>query len=243
MTPDKTPPILYYHRVSPDAAPETGVTPAQFRDQMRFLKVLGFVGTSLEKALACPTGHPGTGVPIALTFDDGYEDNFAFAAPILLELGFTATIFFVVDRMGGRADWTTDPVWRGHRLMDVSMARDLVASGFEAGSHTLTHPDLARVDDRKAREEISGSRERLSHILSCPVTTFCYPYGSFREGHPAMVRDSGYRAARTVRRYRPFGKSDRFRLACRPVSGRMGFPRYALTLGAYRLGIKGGDLS
>ncbi len=233
-------PVLYYHRVSPDADPRTGVTPEQFEAQMAILRRLGFLGTSLDRAL---TGwEEGAREDlIALTFDDGYEDNYVYAAPILERYGFVATIYFVAERMGQRVDWTGDPLWAGHPLMEASMARDLVARGFEAGSHTLTHPDLVKIPDRLARREIRESRERLSQELSCPVTTFCYPYGSFGDNHPAMVREAGYRAARTVRRYRFGGRPDPFRMACRPVSGRMGILRFYLTLLSYRMGLRGGD--
>ena len=243
MTAEVRVPVLYYHRVAPDADPRTGVTPKQFSAQMALLGSLGFVGTSLERALNWKEGSDTMNRhPLAITFDDGYEDNFTFAAPILEGFGFVATIYFVAGRMGQTVDWTPDPVWSGHRLMEPALARELVGRGFEAGSHTMTHPDLARIPDREAWREIRESRERLSQDLSCPVTTFCYPYGSFRDSHPSMVREAGYRAARTVRRYRLRGRSDPFRMACRPVSGRMGLPRFALTLLSYRLGLRGGDL-
>ena len=241
MTDDQGFPVLYYHRVSPDADPRTGVTPEQFAAQMAVLKKLGFAGTSLERAL--DGAGQGEGSPVvALTFDDGYEDNYVHAAPILESFGFVATIYFVAERLGMRVDWTGDPLWSGHSLMEASQARDLVSRGFEAGSHTLTHPDLAKIPDKIARREIAESRERLSQELSAPVTTFCYPYGSFGPQHPAMVREAGYRAARTVRRYRFGGRPDPFRMACRPVSGRMGLPRFTLTMLSYRLGLRGGDV-
>jgi peptidoglycan/xylan/chitin deacetylase (PgdA/CDA1 family) len=238
------PPILYYHRVSPETHPDAGVTPGVFRKQMSWLSRLGFRGVTLADALSA-AGSSGRGgrCPIAITFDDGYLDNYTYAAPILEEFGFRATIYFVALKMGERVDWTSDPVWKDHPLMDRRLARELVSRGFEAGSHTLTHPDLSKLSDRDARKEIEESRARLADTLSASVTTFCYPYGSYTENcHPSMVREAGYAGARTVHRYRFSGHSDRYRLACRPVSGRMGLPRFFLTAGAYRLGMKGEDV-
>lgn len=238
------PPILYYHRVSPETHPDAGVTPRVFRTQMSWLSRLGFRGVTLEEALS-GGGSPGLRgrCPIAITFDDGYLDNYIYAAPILEEFGFRATIYFVALKMGGRVDWTGDPVWKDHPLMGHQLARELVSRGFEAGSHTLTHPDLSRLSDIDARKEIEESRARLADALSASVTTFCYPYGSYtKDRHPSMVREAGYSGARTVHRYRLSGHSDRYRLACRPVSGRMGLPRFLLTAGAYRLGMKGEDV-
>ena len=230
-------PILYYHRVAPGVDPRTGVTPERFRRQMAILASLGYRGVTLREALALAAGQreiPGP-LPIVLTFDDGYLDNYDHAAPILGEVGFRATIYFVAERMGGRVDWTGDPLWGGHPLMDPGKARELVEMGFEAGSHTLTHPDLARLPEAEARREIAESRPRLSDLLSAPVTTFCYPYGSFLPIHAGMVREAGYSAARTVRRYRLGRPEDLMTLACRPVSGRMGLGRFALTAAAYRM--------
>ncbi|MGC8500171.1 MAG: polysaccharide deacetylase family protein [Leptospirillia bacterium] len=237
-------PVLYYHRVSPMADPQTGVTPEVFRRQMEILAALGYVGVTLDRALswAGEGGRPETGTarpgrtPIALTFDDGYLDNYEHAAPILEERGFRATIYFVSERMGKRVDWTKDPVWRDHPLMASAQARELAERGFEAGSHTLTHPDLARIPDGEARREIAESRDRLSDSLSSPVTTFCYPYGSFRPIHAKMAQEAGYRAARTVLRYRVGRQDDLFRLPCRPISGRMSGGRFFLTAAAYRVG-------
>lgn len=237
-------PVLYYHRVSPMADPQTGVTPEVFRRQMEILAGLGFVGVTLDRALSWAEegANPerketGAGrTPIVLTFDDGYLDNYEHAAPILEERGFRATIYFVAERMGRRVDWTKDPVWRDHPLMASSQARELAERGFEAGSHTLTHPDLAFLPDGEARREIAESRVRLSDALSAPVTTFCYPYGSFRPVHAELAREAGYRAARTVLRYRVGRQNDLFRLACRPISGRMSIGRFFLTAAAYRAG-------
>ncbi len=230
-------PILYYHRVAPGVDPRTGVTPETFRRQMGLLAALGYRGVSLFEALALAHGaRPSSGPrPVVLTFDDGYLDNYEYAAPLLLERGFRATIYFVAEKMGGRVDWTDDPLWGGHPLMEPEKARELVALGFEAGSHTLTHPDLSRLPEEEARQEIAQSRPRLSELLSAAITTFCYPYGSFLPLHAALVREAGYRAARTVRHYRLGQPEDLMTLACRPISGRMSLERFALTLAAYRI--------
>lgn len=233
MIPDSCPPILYYHRVAPDADPATGITPERFRSQMRWLFRLGLTGITLLRGL---THGPGSGAfrPVVLTFDDGYADNYTYAAPIMEEFGFRGTIFFVAEKMGGTVDWTSDPVWKDHPLMSVAMARDLVSRGFEAGSHTLTHPDLRTLSDADARREIAESRPALAGTLSCGISTFCYPYGSYEERHLPMVREAGYIGARTVERTRFGQEFNPWRLPCRPVSGRMGLPRFVLTAASWR---------
>lgn len=230
-------PILYYHRVAPGIDPATGVSPEIFRRQMEILAALGYQGVTLQEALSLASAPLAKTAarPVALTFDDGYLDNYEHATPILLERTFRATVYFVAEKLGNRVDWTEDPVWGGHDLMDASKGRELVAMGFEAGSHTLTHPDLARLPEVAARREIAQSRPRLSDLLSAPITTFCYPYGSFLPIHTTMVQEAGYEAARTVRRYRLGRPENLMTLACRPISGRMDLKRFALTFAAYRI--------
>jgi peptidoglycan/xylan/chitin deacetylase (PgdA/CDA1 family) len=46
------------------------------------------------------------------------------------------------------------------------------------GSHTVSHPSLAELDDRELDNELIKSKEILEKIISRKVEHFCYPYGS-----------------------------------------------------------------
>jgi peptidoglycan/xylan/chitin deacetylase (PgdA/CDA1 family) len=225
-------PIIYYHRVSPDADPDTGVTPEVFDRQMGFLKGIGFLGVPLKTILS---DVPSTASRrIAITFDDGYSDNLEWAAPILEKYGFRATIFCISGKPGRLSDWDKDPRWVGHPLLDIKQMRELDQLGFEIGSHTRTHPDLSKLSDRAVEEELIGSRKELEDMLGRSVETFCYPYGRFSPTSPLIAKKAGYRAARTTKRMVPGRVEDRFLLPARTISGEMSYFRFCLTTTAFR---------
>jgi peptidoglycan/xylan/chitin deacetylase (PgdA/CDA1 family) len=85
--------ILVYHRVSHDSDPFfPPVSPGVFEQQLEFLKQSYNVLDLGELVEHCKRGSlPDRAV--AITFDDGYEDNYSVAYPILKNAGLRATIF------------------------------------------------------------------------------------------------------------------------------------------------------
>lgn len=142
-----------------------------------------------------------SGVPLdrnlVITFDDGYQDNYKFAAPILKSLDLPATVFLTSQFVG------TDvvPWWdaqRGvkHPWMTWDEVRELHAQGFEIGAHTRTHANLAEICGLQAREEILGSRRDLEERLCAPVDLFAYPYGKkdqITERNRDIIKEGGLR--------------------------------------------------
>lgn len=84
-------------------------------------------------------------------------------------------------------------------MMTSGQVRGLRAAGMEVGAHTVTHPILARLDDRDATREIVESGRFLSELLREPVPLFAYPNGKpgkdYGSRDVAAVRDAGFRAA------------------------------------------------
>lgn len=72
---------------------------------------------------------------------------------------------------------------------------------FEIGAHTVTHPDLTKIDSRKAEKEIKDSKVLLENILKKKITSFCYPKGAFSSIHSEIVKNVGFKYARTVKRF------------------------------------------
>lgn len=87
-------------------------------------------------------------------------------------------------------------------MLTQSMIRDLEHSGFEIGSHTISHPILTCVSDEVAWHEISNGKKQLEKIINRPVRFFAYPNGKFGidfdDRHIAMTKEAGFAAAFTT---------------------------------------------
>ena len=159
---------------------------------------------------------------LAISFDDGYRDNFENAMPILERLSLPAT-FFVVS---GWVSTATVPWWdrqAGVRypLMTWDEVHTLHRKGFDIGGHTRTHLDLGQVDDGAAWDEIAGGRRELEKHLGAPVDLFAYPYGrrhNFSEARLDLVKAAGYRCCCSCYGGITTTGSDPFHLARVPIS-------------------------
>jgi len=103
------PPILGYHRVGTfkgDHVPT--VSPETFERQLRFLGRYRYRVLSVrDMAEYLDRGESVPGRSVAITFDDGYEETFTVAWPILKRFGFPAAVFVTPTEVGlpGFATW------------------------------------------------------------------------------------------------------------------------------------------
>jgi len=86
--------------------------------------------------------------------------------------------------------------------MSASQIRELRSMGMEVGAHTVTHQRLTSLGSEGALWEVITGREMLEQILGEPVISFCYPEGKFSSRDRELVRQSGYRLARTTVAFR-----------------------------------------
>lgn len=188
-----------YHRVverleTPDPY-NLCISRLEFEAQMRYLVLQGYRTVSLEEMARSlgRGGMPGRG-QVVITFDDGYEDVYINAFPILQELGLKASVMLVGDCLGGSNTWDRGKVRRAS-LLDVSMAREMLKHGISVGSHGMTHCRLTEVSLGQARKEIADSKALLEDKLGCEVTTFSFPYGGSTPAIRDLVQSAGYVAA------------------------------------------------
>jgi peptidoglycan/xylan/chitin deacetylase (PgdA/CDA1 family) len=133
---------------------------------------------------------------LVVTFDDGYLDNHAVAAPLLKERQLPACFFIATDFIeSDRVPWWDREAGISSEWMSWNQVRDLAAQGFELGAHTCNHVDLGVVNGAEAHREITESGARLGAEVGVDVGLFSYPYGrrhQITEANRDLVREAGY---------------------------------------------------
>ncbi len=205
-TPEPTPPpinttaevsVLGYHRFEDPARDSLAISTDEFRAQMQAIKDAEIPVISMADFLAWRRGEKS--IPeraIVITIDDGYDDTYTLAWPILKEFGYPFTFYVYIDYIdvGGRSiTWD-----------ELTTMKD---AGVDIASHTVSHSNLARPSTKNLRglaypewlvEELAGSRKTISEELGIEVTTLAYPYGVNNEAVRAAAEAAGYEASFTV---------------------------------------------
>lgn len=112
--------------------------------------------------------------------DDGNEDNFACAFPILRKDGALATVFVVTDSMGAKAHLSWDQVVLMHR------------NEVDFGSHTVHHFDLTTLAVPVLDHELRESRRALESRLGEGISAVAYPSGECNSTVVSRARAAGY---------------------------------------------------
>jgi peptidoglycan/xylan/chitin deacetylase (PgdA/CDA1 family) len=223
--------VLCYHSVHPTKDRTKGnacVPPDLFEQQLLWLKEhCDLIPFRQVTEVVRQAGR--TRPAVAITFDDGYADNYEHAFPLLRAHAVPVTIFVTVglleqepsilERFKTLIAGSDEDV----RPLEWDQVREMREAGVEFGAHTWTHANLARLALPDAEQEMGRSKEVLESRLGAPVTTMAYPFGKPRRHFTAetmdLARRLGYESAAAVL-YRSVRSTDsplaipRFFVAC-----------------------------
>jgi peptidoglycan/xylan/chitin deacetylase (PgdA/CDA1 family) len=141
-----------------------------------------------------------TGKATQMTFDfGGGAETVAMDTPARKLAAFERLARFVQTGDEDAAIERLARVARTHGVDPLGITEELVMNAGELrelardplarfGAHTLTHVALARLDESRLREEISGSADAVANYVGQRPTTFAYPYG-----FPAAVGEREFR--------------------------------------------------
>lgn len=183
-------PIFMYHYIrdyfnpSDPIGMNLSVSPQKLEEQLAWLAENGYQTAAMD---FFGNPQPVSFKPIILTFDDGYQDAYDSALPILQKYKMVGTFYLIVDKIGTPGYLTWEEI------------AQMQKSGMVFGSHTLTHPDLRNLPEKDLENEIRASQEILEKKLGVAVTDFCYPSGKLDDRVlKELLRDNYKTAVTTV---------------------------------------------
>lgn len=196
-------PILTYHNVTEQRGIYSlnNVSPKSFAWQMKFLSKHHYDVVSFDDYIqAEKKGLAFRKNTVVIHFDDGYEDNYTQAFPVLKEHRFPASIFLVSDSIG-----------LAH-FLNWDQVKEMEKHGIEFGAHTRRHAYLPEVSHDVAVDEIAGSKKVIEDHLGHKIKYFVYPSGGFTDEVKGIVANAGFEAAGTTNRGRDIFNRDVYEL-------------------------------
>jgi len=184
--------ILMYHHIG--ALPENAddirigltVSTDEFSSQVKYLADHDYIFLTLgalEKAIEDKKVPEKVAV---LTFDDGYDDNYYEALPVLKKYKAVGTFFIITSKIDQSEYLTRDQILA---LQDA---------GNEIGSHTIDHLNMTNLHGASLDQQLTGSKSTLEELTGKTVNSFCYPAGKYNDKTVEAVSNAGYKIAVTT---------------------------------------------
>lgn len=195
--------ILMYHIINNPETPEEvryACPPECFDKHMQQLKSNGFNPVSLdqiEQHLLFDKPLPDKAV--AITLDDGFEDNYTHAFPILAKHNIPATIFLISGLIDSTNKWMSSRAYSQRNMLNWQQISVMDQQLISFGAHTVTHPKLTELDNALADCEIRSSKKTIEDKLGKACKHFAYPYGLFNTDNRNSAEAAGFSLACSTR--------------------------------------------
>lgn len=208
-------PILLYHGIGYEKGNSLIVTPETFESQMSALHDAGYTAVFFDELLAYV--EKGEALPekaVVISFDDGYENNYEYAMPILEKYGLCATVHVIGVSLGKDTYKDTGVAIYPH--FDADQAEEMLSSGvFDLQSHSydMHQSETLDADARVGVLQKSGEgeseyisalradvRKSIAQLrgLGSDAFVFAYPQGYYTSLSEAVLREEGIKISLSV---------------------------------------------
>lgn len=218
--------VLMYHSVS-DSGAFFAVSPEEFEQQMKFIRDAGFDSVFASEIAACMQSGK-LARTTCVTFDDGYEDVYTNAYPVLKSLGIKATVFLITNEIGGSY---TNSEGRTFPLLNRGQIEEMCASGLvEFMPHGHTHRKLHQLNETEQEKEIVVSRDTVKDVTGTSANVFAYPRGRTTPAIAKLLERLGFTRALGVVPGLVHTDSDRYNLPRNAVDNNVGLKEFKLKI-------------
>lgn len=181
-------PVLMYHHIQPESvAKQLGQTAltvdsAIFDKQMQYLSQNGYTTLFADELINALINHQTLPKKsIVITIDDGYEDNYIYALPVLQKYGIKANIMLASGLMNNSNMLSWDEV------------KSLRSSGLiYFTNHTWSHYPVVKPPQVKIEMEIDIAQKEIQDETGQKVNVFTYPYGEFNGNAIKTLQEKSY---------------------------------------------------
>ncbi|MFI5206018.1 MAG: polysaccharide deacetylase family protein, partial [Candidatus Paceibacterales bacterium] len=187
-------PVIFYHHIQPLAEAKTlghaqlTVDSGIFDSQMAYLVSHGYTTISADQLAQALVNHglvPSKSIVVSA--DDGYDDFYTYAYPIIQKYGLTVNLAIPTGLLNNSG------------YMNWDQLKQMVGSGkIFVYNHTWSHANLVGASSEKAQYEVSTAKKQLSENLDRNSDVFFYPYGNENNAAIGTIKANGYNAAFTT---------------------------------------------
>jgi peptidoglycan/xylan/chitin deacetylase (PgdA/CDA1 family) len=194
-------PILEYHRIIPiseagGSLPGLVMPPENFSAQLDALKAAGWHAITLGTLGDDLIAHRSPGArSFVISIDDGWNDSYNYALPILQKHGYVATFFVISSRIGGAG------------FLSANQIQAIRAAGNEIGNHSVSHVGLPYQTAANMKYQVNTASDQIAAVTGVRPKSFAYPIGAINNAAMAVVAACpGMEIA--VTEYRAIGETD-----------------------------------
>lgn len=185
---DESVPVLMYHSIGTSTLNPYVVSTDRLNKDMQYLKDNEFTTLSTDELYDFMVKNkPVPRKSVLITFDDGYEDNYTNAFPILKKYNFKATIFVI-----------TDSVDKCKQSLSSAQLKEMQSNGIDIESHTNLHDKLGKYSYDDQLKTLKTSKEYIEKTLNKTVKYISYPFGSYNLDTLKALNAAGYEMAFTT---------------------------------------------
>jgi peptidoglycan/xylan/chitin deacetylase (PgdA/CDA1 family) len=181
--------VLLYHHITRTGNEKFSISQKIFHKQMQWLVDNKYkIQTLGQWDVSCPEQRR-----VFITFDDGYEDIYQYAFPVLQEFGSAASIFLITDYIGKTNDWEHKSLPSYLHLNETQILH-LCSKGWEMNSHTASHGNFINMTDKEILSDVCRAKETLQQWNKGPL--FCaFPAGRSEPRLVKALQDKDYSGA------------------------------------------------